>query len=90
MLAAGRETLKANASVRFKPHSGKELTTVFEALSPETKAFTARAKATLEKKGKRLVLSVEARDTVALRSALNAYLRWINSIANVLQVLEVP
>jgi tRNA threonylcarbamoyladenosine modification (KEOPS) complex Pcc1 subunit len=90
LLAVGRELLKAHASVRFKLHSRKELDTVFEALAPETRASTARAKATLEKEGKSLVLSVEARDTVALRSALNAYLRWINSIVNVLQVLEVP
>jgi len=34
------------------------------------------------------VLKVEARDTVALRAALNAYLRWINSMVNVLEVLE--
>jgi tRNA threonylcarbamoyladenosine modification (KEOPS) complex Pcc1 subunit len=42
----------------------------------------------LEKDDNFLVLKVEARDTVALRAALNAYLRWINSTLNVLEVLE--
>jgi tRNA threonylcarbamoyladenosine modification (KEOPS) complex Pcc1 subunit len=79
--------LKARASVRFRLRSSRELDTVFEALAPETRAPTARAKATLKKEGKFLVLHVEARDTVALRSALNAYLRWVGSIINVLQIL---
>jgi tRNA threonylcarbamoyladenosine modification (KEOPS) complex Pcc1 subunit len=35
-----------------------------------------------------LVLNVEARDTVALRAALNAYLRWICSTISVLEALE--
>jgi tRNA threonylcarbamoyladenosine modification (KEOPS) complex Pcc1 subunit len=35
-----------------------------------------------------LVLDVEAKDTVALRATLNAYLRWINSTANVLETIE--
>jgi tRNA threonylcarbamoyladenosine modification (KEOPS) complex Pcc1 subunit len=79
--------LKARASVRFRFRSSKELDTVLEALTPETKVSTARAKATLKKEDKFLVLHVEARDTVALRSALNAYLRWVGSIINVLQIL---
>jgi tRNA threonylcarbamoyladenosine modification (KEOPS) complex Pcc1 subunit len=42
----------------------------------------------LAKEGDLLLLKVEAKDTVALRAGLNAYLRWINSILNVFQVLE--
>jgi tRNA threonylcarbamoyladenosine modification (KEOPS) complex Pcc1 subunit len=40
------------------------------------------------KEGEYLILKIEAKDTVALRAALNAYLRWINSILNVFQTLE--
>jgi len=47
----------------------------------------ARAKATLNKDGHFLVLHVEAGDTVALRSALNSYLRLAGSVVNVLQAL---
>jgi KEOPS complex subunit Pcc1 len=65
------------------------LETVFKVLKPEVnKPATMRSKASLEKKDKFLVLTVEARDTVALRAALNAYLRWINSATKVLEVLE--
>jgi len=80
--------LKAHASVRLKLRSGKELATVFEALAPELKTATPRAKATLNREDELLVLSLEARDLVALRSALNTYLRWLSSIASTLQVLE--
>jgi tRNA threonylcarbamoyladenosine modification (KEOPS) complex Pcc1 subunit len=81
--------MKATAIVRLKFHSEKRLETVFKALKPEVdKPTTMRSGAKLEKDDTFLVLNVEARDTVALRAALNAYLRWINSMMNVLEVLE--
>jgi tRNA threonylcarbamoyladenosine modification (KEOPS) complex Pcc1 subunit len=59
------------------------------ALKPEVeRSATMRSRAELEKDGAFLVLKVEARDTVALRAALNAYLRWISSVLDVLDVLE--
>jgi tRNA threonylcarbamoyladenosine modification (KEOPS) complex Pcc1 subunit len=33
-------------------------------------------------------MTVEAEDTIALRSTLNAYLRWINSAVNVINLVE--
>jgi tRNA threonylcarbamoyladenosine modification (KEOPS) complex Pcc1 subunit len=81
--------MKARAVVRLKFSSEKRLEIVFEALEPEVdKPVTMRSRAKLEKDGTFLVLKVEARDAVALRAALNAYLRWINSMINVLEVLE--
>ncbi len=77
--------MKAHASIRFKLQTEKQLDIVFAALEPEMKTTSARSKATLQKEGEFLVLKVEAKDTVALRSALNAYLRWANSVINVLQ-----
>jgi tRNA threonylcarbamoyladenosine modification (KEOPS) complex Pcc1 subunit len=62
---------------------------VTRALLPETeKPVTIRSKVSLEKDDAVLVLRVEASDTVALRAALNAYLRWINSAVKVLETLE--
>lgn len=81
--------MKASARIRFKFSSEKHQSILFEALKPETKTLTARSKATLQKEGKFLVLEVEARDAVALRATLNAYLRWVNSVVSVLQVLNV-
>ena len=81
--------MKATAIVRQKFPSEKRLEIVFKALKPEVdKPATMRSRAKLEKDDSFLVLKVEARDTVALRAALNAYLRWINSMMNVLEVLE--
>jgi tRNA threonylcarbamoyladenosine modification (KEOPS) complex Pcc1 subunit len=81
--------MKTTAIVHLKFHSEKCLETVFKALKPEVdKSTTMRSMAKLEKEDNFLVLKVEAGDTVALRAALNAYLRWINSTLNVLEVLE--
>lgn len=81
--------MKATAIVRQKFPSEKRLEIVFKALKPEVeKSVTMRSRAKLEKDDNFLVLKVEARDAVALRAALNAYLRWINSTLNVLEVLE--
>jgi tRNA threonylcarbamoyladenosine modification (KEOPS) complex Pcc1 subunit len=83
--------MKAKATVRLRFSSEKNLTTLIKALTPEVnKPITARARAVLEKEGKFLVLKVEAKDTVALRATLNAYLRWIGAMANVVKVIEHP
>ena len=81
--------MKAKASVRLQFSSEKQLTTLLDALAPEAnRPVTTRAKAALEREGNFLVLKVEAKDTVALRAALNAYLRWIGSAVKVLEVVE--
>ena len=81
--------MKAKAIVRLKFPSKKPLEIVFKALEPEIKKPTTdRSKANLERRNNFLVLNVEARDTVALRAALNAYLRWINTAMNVLEVVK--
>ena len=79
----------AKATVHLKFPSEKQLTTLLCALTPEAEAPpTRRANIKLEKKGRFLNLIIEAKDTVALRATLNAYLRWINSTLNVIDVVE--
>ncbi|MDI6691394.1 MAG: KEOPS complex subunit Pcc1 [Candidatus Bathyarchaeota archaeon] len=81
--------MKAKAIVKLKFPSKKHLEIFAKALEPEVKKpATTRSKANIEKREKFFILMVEARDTVALRATLNAYLRWINSVVNVLEVLE--
>ncbi len=81
--------MKAKATIRLKFSSEKQLSAVVDALTPEvTKPLAGRAKVTLERQDNFLVLRVEARDTVALRSTFNAYLRWVGSVVNVVEVLE--
>lgn len=81
--------MSAKAIIRLKFLSERHLEIVFRALKPEiTKTATVRSRTKMEKNGTFLVLKVEAKDTVALRAALNAYLRWVNSILSVLELLE--
>jgi len=81
--------MKAKAIIRLKFPSKNHLNTIIEALMPEVKKpVTTRSRTSLEKDGKFLLLRVEAKDTVALRAALNAYLRWINSTVDVLENIE--
>jgi len=81
--------MKANTVLRLKFPSQRHLEIIFKALLPEVrKPPTMRSQASLEKEDTFLVLKIEAKDTVALRATVNAYLRWIDSIRNVLGVLE--
>lgn len=81
--------MKAKAVLRLKFPSKESLEIVYGALMPEVeKPATTRSKASLKIEGDFLVLSVEARDTVALRAALNAYLRWISACTTLLRTLE--
>ncbi len=81
--------MNAKACIRLQLLSEKQLKTLLDGLEPETNAYRAeRAKVNIGKEGTSLVLNVEARDSVALRSTLNAYLRWIDSTMKVLEMVE--
>jgi len=81
--------MRAKATIRLRLSSENQLTTLLDALAPEAnRPINVRAKANLERDGKFMVLKVDANDTVALRAALNAYLRWIGSAVKVLEAVE--
>ena len=81
--------VRAKANVRLKFKTKRQLVSTLDALMPEAKApMTRRANVQLEQEDLFLVLRVDADDTVALRSTLNAYLRWINSTTSVLEMVE--
>ncbi len=81
--------VKAKATIRLKLTSLKQLETVKSALLPEiNKPGSPRAHVAVHSEDTYLVLEAEADDTVALRSTLNAYLRWINSAVNVVETLS--
>jgi tRNA threonylcarbamoyladenosine modification (KEOPS) complex Pcc1 subunit len=80
---------KAAATIRLNLGSQKQLDALINALKPEADAPpTHRSTVKLQKDGACLVLAAEAEDTVALRATLNAYLRWINSILNVMDAIK--
>lgn len=81
--------MKTTALIRLRFHSKEFLETTFKALEPEVKkSLTVRSRAKLNKEDMVLILKIDAKDTVALRAAVNAYLRWIHSVINVLEVVE--
>jgi KEOPS complex subunit Pcc1 len=79
----------AKATINLQFESEKQVDTLLSALTPEAKLPpTRRSRIVLTKNGQTLSLVVEAEDTVALRATLNAYLRWINSTMNVVEVVR--
>lgn len=78
--------MKAQAIIRLNFSSEKQLKVVLEALKPETKTPpTRRSKVQMKGEGNILTLNFRARDTSALRAAVNSYLRWILLTKNVLE-----
>lgn len=81
--------MNAKARIRLSFSSEKQLTALINALTPEIqKQIGTRSRVTLERNSLFLFLNVDAQDTVALRAALNAYLRWINSALKVLDFVD--
>ncbi len=81
--------IKAKASICLKFCDSKQLTAAVAALKPEVNSpVTHRANVDLQVNDNFLVLTVDADDTIALRATVNAYLRWIASTVNVIEIVE--
>lgn len=81
--------MKAQAIVRLRFPSEEILSTVLRALEPETKNMpTSRSRVQMEGTSNELTLKFEARDTSALRAAINSYLHWIALIDETCSVLQ--
>lgn len=81
--------MSATATVRLKFPRKEQLSAIFEALEPETRAARwSRSKVRVKREDKTLTLIFEARDTSALRAALNSYLHWIRLTKAVLDTME--
>lgn len=77
--------MSATATVRLKFRRKEQLSAIFEALEPETRTtVSSRSKVSVKKEDETLVLTFEAKDTSALRAALNSYLHWIRLARDVL------
>jgi KEOPS complex subunit Pcc1 len=80
--------VKAKATVRLK-FSPKQRQIILNSLKPEiSNPASHRSRAKLYTKNGMVILQIEANDSTALRASLNSYLRWINSILNVLETLK--
>jgi len=81
--------MKTQATIDLNFSSKRRLQIVLEALRPETKISPAsRSKVQVEGEGNSLTLVFEARDTSALRAALNSYLRWIVAINDACSAID--
>lgn len=80
--------MRVKATVNLNFPSEERLQIVLVALKPETRISSSRSKVQAEGKENRLTLIFEARDTSALRAALNSYLRWITVINDACSAME--
>ncbi len=81
--------MKRHAFIRLSFQSEKYLKTVLNALKPETrKTPGGRSRTEIREEDGKLIVSFEAKDTSALRAAINAYLRWINLTQNILESVD--
>ena len=70
--------MKAQAVIRLSFPSEKQLKVVLQALKPETEtSSTSRSNVHLKTEDQSLILEFSAKDTSALRAAMNSYLRLI-------------
>ncbi len=71
--------MSATATIRLRFPTKQQLLAVFKALEPETRStVTDRSKVTIAKNDGALMLTLvfTAKDTSALRAAVNSYLHW--------------
>ena len=83
--------MKALSIIRLSFSSKKQLEVVQDAFKPETQTpSTRRSKVQMKGEGNSLTLDFRARDTSALRAAINSYLRQTGMVINVLKSIEEP
>lgn len=81
--------MKAQAVICLNFSSAKQLKVVLEALRPEIEtSVTSRSKVQMKAEGSGLILNFRAKDTSALRAALNSYLRLIGVAMNLQKLTE--
>jgi tRNA threonylcarbamoyladenosine modification (KEOPS) complex Pcc1 subunit len=81
--------MKAQAVIRLNLSSEKQLKAVLEALKPETEtSTTSRSKVDMKTENQTLILDFRAKDTSALRAAMNSYLRLIVVAMNLQTFME--
>lgn len=83
--------MNAKARINLRFPNKKQLSAIFTALKAEThSSLTSRSKVSIAKEDKTLTLTMlfEAKDTSALRAAVNSYLHWVRLTKDVLDSIE--
>jgi tRNA threonylcarbamoyladenosine modification (KEOPS) complex Pcc1 subunit len=78
------------ALVKIELELSEDLTLLLErSLKPEAETpSTSRARAMVESEGVKLRITIETKDTTALRAAVNSYLRWVEGCLSALEGLQ--
>jgi tRNA threonylcarbamoyladenosine modification (KEOPS) complex Pcc1 subunit len=81
--------MKAQATIRLKFASKKNLDVVLKALAPEAaRPTTSRSHVKTSSADNILTLEFKARDTSSLRAVVNSYLHWILLVMDTFSRLE--
>jgi tRNA threonylcarbamoyladenosine modification (KEOPS) complex Pcc1 subunit len=79
--------MNAKARIHLRFPDKEQWSAIFTALKAETRSsMTSRSKVAITKEDRTLTLTMlfEAKDTSALRAALNSYLHWVRLTKDVL------
>lgn len=82
-------SLKALATVQINLKSSAMVRVLSQALRPETKVpLTSKSKVKIKVEDKNIVFQFETVDTSSLRASISSYLRWVQNIQDVYNVVE--
>jgi len=86
----GLSDMKATkAEIAIVLNSTRHAEAIYKALKPETKhSIGPRSKVAILLRGKTLEMVVFAKDISALRAAVNSYLRWVSSSADLIRIVD--
>lgn len=75
------------AIIELETDSEREAAIIFASVNPEVKKKIPKTSVSLERKGKKLILKIQSKDTSSLRAACNSFLRWIETARSVIDIL---
>ncbi len=81
--------MKATAKIELKLKNNKAVKALLLALKPETlKPPSKRSKTSITLKKNLLIMNFKAKDSTALRAALNSYLRYAAAWLNLFETIK--
>lgn len=82
-------SLEALATVQINLKSSAMVRVLSQALRPETRVpLTSKSKVKIKVEDKNIVFQFETVDTSSLRASISSYLRWVQNIQDVYNVVE--
>ena len=88
-MEGGTPALKAHATVQINLKSSARVKIIFQALKPETRVpLASKSKVKIKGEDKNIVLQFETVDTPSLRASISSYLRWVQAIQDLYNVVE--